>query len=420
MQPPQIPADVLIVDDNPTNLQLLSRILQDHGYRVRAVTSGARALASVQMLPPELILLDIRMPGLDGYEVCRRLKADPATEDIPVLFISALDEVSDKLQAFEAGGVDYITKPFQLAEVIARIETHLSLRRLQAHLQETNRRMEYELELAARVQFSFLPARLPALPGWQLSASLLPVKVVSGDFFDVVPLPLAGNAVALVIADVADKGVGAALFMAMTCALLRAYLLWQPPTDDSAGNPAPPGSIAAPYAAYEDGSGHPERVDHPARPGEVLRAVNRRLVEYTSGGQFVTLFLGILEPESGVLTYASAGHDPPLWVCHSPEGGAHLLRNSGPPLGVVEDGGWANMRIQLSSEDALILYTDGITEAENERDGFFGPERLVELVCRAPRNSAEQLRDTIVETVHDFTAGVPPRDDIAVMVVLRE
>ena len=142
--------DILIVDDTPANLRLLSQMLAERGYGVRAVTSGPRALASARVAPPDLVLLDIKMPGMNGYEVCEQLMADPLTRNIPVIFISALDEIQDKVQAFAVGGVDYITKPFQFKEVLARTETHLSLRRLQKQLRDANRKMEQELAFNPR------------------------------------------------------------------------------------------------------------------------------------------------------------------------------------------------------------------------------------------------------------------------------
>ena len=119
--------DIVIVDDVPDNLRLLVGILKEHGYKVRPAPSGVRALATVQKEPPDLILLDIMMPEMNGYEVCERLKADELTRDIPIIFLSALNEVFDKVKAFKAGGVDYISKPFQVEEVLARVKTHLMI-----------------------------------------------------------------------------------------------------------------------------------------------------------------------------------------------------------------------------------------------------------------------------------------------------
>jgi signal transduction histidine kinase len=144
-------ANIMIVDDTPANLRLLSQILSEHGYKVRAVLSGPQALMAAQAAPPDLILLDIRMPDMDGYEACERIKADERTRDIPVLFISALDEMEDKVKAFTAGGVDYITKPFQAEEVLARVQTHLALRDLNRQLQVANAQLERHVaELEAR------------------------------------------------------------------------------------------------------------------------------------------------------------------------------------------------------------------------------------------------------------------------------
>ncbi|HNB72795.1 MAG TPA: hybrid sensor histidine kinase/response regulator [Acidobacteriota bacterium] len=130
--------DILVVDDNPTNLDLLSGLLQDHQFHVRAVTSGRLALTVARTFQPALILLDINMPQMNGFEVCTQLKADPATCDIPVIFISALDETMDKVRAFEVGGVDYVTKPFQIEEVLARVNSQLRIARLQHELIEKN------------------------------------------------------------------------------------------------------------------------------------------------------------------------------------------------------------------------------------------------------------------------------------------
>lgn len=134
--------DILIVDDTLDNLRLLSAMLTSQGYEVRSVTNGSTALMGVQAQSPDLILLDINMPGMNGYEVCQRLKANPNTHNIPVIFISALNEVFDKVKAFSVGGVDYITKPFQVVEVLVRVENHLKLCRVQAQLQAQNSRLQ--------------------------------------------------------------------------------------------------------------------------------------------------------------------------------------------------------------------------------------------------------------------------------------
>lgn len=134
-------SNILIVDDNPNNLQVLGGILQESGYTIRPALSGEIALRAIHVHQPDLILLDIRMPGMDGYEICTRLKADALLRDIPVIFISALNEIEDKLSAFRAGAVDYITKPFQSEEVQARVHTQMELSKARKSLAETNTRL---------------------------------------------------------------------------------------------------------------------------------------------------------------------------------------------------------------------------------------------------------------------------------------
>ncbi len=145
------PLDILIVDDTPANLRLLSQLLTENGYKVRAALSGARALEAARAQVPDLILLDIMMPEMDGYVVCERLKLQPRTRDVPVIFLSALGEADDKVKAFAVGGVDYVTKPFEPREVLARVQTHLTLRSLTHRLETANAELAAQLgELEAR------------------------------------------------------------------------------------------------------------------------------------------------------------------------------------------------------------------------------------------------------------------------------
>src|SRR5437868_7615064 len=204
-------ASILVVDDAPANLQVLSGMLKDRGYKARPVPSGKLALQAARRDPPDLILLDINMPEMNGYEVCERLKADDQLKGIPVLFISALNEQLDKVRAFVLGGVDYLTKPFQMEELQARVETHLKLRRLQIELEDYSRhlelareRLKLDLELARAVQRGFLPLRLPEVPGYEFFSYYEPAFELGGDYFDFIPLPR--QRLAILLGDVAGKG----------------------------------------------------------------------------------------------------------------------------------------------------------------------------------------------------------------------
>jgi sigma-B regulation protein RsbU (phosphoserine phosphatase) len=389
-QPEPIKESILVVDDTPANLRLLSQMLSQEGYRVRAVTSGTRALASVQVSRPDLILLDIKMPELNGIEVCEHLKADPRTRDIPIIFVSALDELEDKVQAFAAGGVDYITKPFQFAEVLARVETHLALRKLQEQLRDANRklrdanrRFERELALAGRVQASFLPSELPLTPGWQIAAALKPARQTSGDFYDVISLP--NGRLGLLVADVVDKGVGAALFMALCRTLIRTYAS-----------------------------------RHPARPELVLSAVNHRVLSETETDQFVTAFYGILDPATGTLTYCNAGHPPPLLFGREPGKVAQPLTRTGMALGIVETEDWEQATARLAPGDVLVLYSDGVTDAENGQEAAFTQQRLQACVRANLERSAQEIQGALLGEIKEFVGQAIQFDDVTLMVVVRD
>ena len=375
--------DILIVDDTPANLRLLSQILVEQGYRVRPVPDGSLALAAVRAEPPDLILLDIRMAGLNGYEVCEQLKVDPRTSDIPIIFISALDATHDKIKAFSVGGVDYVTKPFQVEEVLARVQTHLALRKLQKQLQDTNRKMAQELALAGEVQSTFLPQELPNIPGWQVAAALKPAKETSGDFYDFIELP--NRRLGIVVADVCDKGAAAALYMALCWTLIRTF------------------------AAENTG-----------QPEIVLQAVNRRIMKDTNASNFITVFYAVLDLETGLFVYCNSGHCPPYLISSHESNNVRRLTRTGIPLGVLGEETWEQGVVQINPGDILVLYTDGITEAENVQGEFLGEDRLLEWVKMNLGRPVSEIQDAILGDVQYFIGNTPQTDDIALVVLQRE
>ena len=375
--------NLLIVDDKPANLRLLAAMLTKQGYKVRSAISGSLALTAARAAPPELILLDINMPEMNGYEVCQQMKADEKLRDIPIIFISALDETEDKVNAFTVGGVDYITKPFQLEEVLARVRTHLSLRNLQKELQEANRKFKEELDLAGQVQASFLPARCPDMPGWECSAKLIPARETSGDFYDLIPLHRGRRG--FMVADVTDKGTGAALYMALSRTLLRTYA-WK----------------------------------YDMQPEMALRNTHQRILEDIKTNQFVTVFYGILDPASGVLIYCNAGHPSPC-IFSSEKRTVRELENNGPPLGLrlFEDEVWGTGEVRMRPGDTLMLYSDGLTEARNSQGEFFGEERLKEAGRVRRKGSVRDMQESIFAALHDFVGDAPQADDITLMFLSR-
>ena len=373
--------EILLVDDKPANLRLLNQMLADRGFIVRAVKSGERALESIRATPPDLILLDIKMPGMDGYEVLHRLKQTPDSSDIPVIFISALDDIQNKVRGFNMGCVDYITKPFQYEEVIARVETHLTLQRFQKRLQRANRRYENELKLAGSLQANLLPKDVPALPGFQLSFVLRSARETSGDFYDI--FPLNSGHFGILVADVVDKGAAAALLMAYGRTLLR--------------------TLAEEF---------------PEDPDRVLNNVNQRMLSYTDASHFLTVFYGILELEKNELVYSNAGHNPAIHL-KAANGEMTLLKNTGMPLGLFDDQDWQQRKIQLNPGDLVVMYTDGITDAQNQQYELYGMERFKETLQANHKQPPAELDKLVLEDIDRFQDGAPQPDDIA-MVILKK
>lgn len=248
-----------------------------------------------------------------------------------------------------------------------------------------DQKLARELAMAGQIQASFLPGDVPEVPGWQLAAMLEPARVTSGDFYDFISLP--GGRWGLAIADVADKGIGAALVMALSCSLIRTYA-----------------------AEYD------------TRPDLVLRAVNRRLLSDTRAGLFVTIFYGILDPVSGTLTYCNAGHNPPYLLGARSRETVSALRGTGMALGVNGDETWESATAQLAPGDMLLLYTDGVTEAQNAQGAFFGNERLIAAAQAELGKTARAVLDALVAKIQRFVgdATLAERDDIAWVVVVRD
>src|SRR5271156_6193181 len=204
---------ILLVDDTPANIQIALAILKEH-YQVRVATNGAKALELAVGDPaPDLILLDVMMPGIDGFEVCERLKGSEATREIPVIFLTGQTEIEDETRGFEVGGVDYIHKPFSPAVAKARVNTHLVLRGMRQQLAQQLAAMKSELETARQIQLSILPREMPSVAGLDVAARYIPMTEVAGDFYDFILID--DKRLGAFVGDVSGHGMPAALISSM-------------------------------------------------------------------------------------------------------------------------------------------------------------------------------------------------------------
>jgi len=204
---------LLLVDDAPANIQIANSILKDT-YKIRIATNGAKALELANVTPlPDLILLDVMMPEMDGYEVCTRLKIAAETRDIPVIFLTGQTEIEDETRGFEVGAVDYIHKPLSPAIVKARVQTHLMLRGIRKQLASQLLAIQKELETAREIQLSILPEAIPKIEGLEIAARYIPMTSVAGDFYDFIVVD--EKRVGILVADVSGHGMPAALIASM-------------------------------------------------------------------------------------------------------------------------------------------------------------------------------------------------------------
>ena len=391
-------ASILAVDDTPANLQVLAGMLKDRGYRVRPVPSGKLALAAAHRDPPDLILLDINMSEINGYEVCEHLKADAVLRKISVIFISALTEPLDKMKAFATGGVDYLTKPFQIEELHARVETHLKLRRLQVELEQTNARLERansrmsrDLKAATKIQQSFLPRAAPGIEGAKFAWGYQPCDELAGDGLNIIPL--GEGKVGLYVMDVSGHGVAAALLSVTLSRFLS------PPSE--------PSSILIQHRHVGD------RLDF-TPPAEVADRLNRLFPYDAATEQFATLLYGVLDVSTGDFHHVSAGHPGPI---HLPMGEPpRILESLGFPIGLAEEP-YGELGVRLSAGDRLYLYSDGIPDAMNPSGERFGDARLLEAISRLRVEPLDQGIAALLSEVSRWPGGEKPQDDISILAI---
>ena len=325
------------------------------------------------------------MPEMNGYEVCERLKADETLKGIPVIFISALAEPLDKMKAFARGGVDYLTKPFQMEELHARVETHLKLRRLQTELEEYSRhlelareRLKFDLELARGVQRSFLPLRMLDVPGYEFFAHYESAHEISGDYYDFILLP--HGRVAILLGDVAGKGVAAALLMAKLSANAKYCMLTEPD------------------------------------PATAITKLNALMIDSGLADRFVTLVAAVLDPAHHTVTLVNAGHPPPLIYHRDTRTVVEAIGNeeTGLPLGVLDDYQYPSCQVGLQPGDSILAFTDGVTEATDMLDCQLQMQGLYAAVQREAYPTRE-LGEQVVKVVKQFAAGRSQFDGIALV-----
>jgi len=384
---------ILIVDDEPFNVDYLEQELEDSNYETIAAVNGQDALDKVESEKPDLILLDIMMPLMDGFEVLSRLKANPNTRDIPVIVISASNDLGSVVKGIKSGAEDYLPKPFEPVLLHARISSSLEKKKLRDIEQLYLKSLERELDIGREIQLSFLPSELPKVDGWEIDAYFKAAREVTGDFYDAFLLP--DGKLICVIGDVCDKGVGAALFMTLFRSLIRATCTSDFFNDQTASQKFT----------------HAEQLQH------VISFTNQYIAKtHEDANMFATVFIGSVDLKNGMLNYINCGNEPPLLVGK----GENLteLKPTGPVLGVMADAKFEAKNILINKNDLLLTYTDGLPDCKNSQDEFFGKERVMTILGRH-NGSPSTLLDSIKTQLNEFRGTSKQFDDITMMAIKR-
>jgi len=400
------PAQILVADDVEMNRDLLARRVRRLGHEVTMAEDGARALELLKSRDFDVLLLDIMMPNMNGYEVLEAMALDERLRRVPVIMISAVDDKESIARCIGLGADDYLPKPFDPVILQARLGASLARKRLHDREHLYQKSLERELEIGREIQAHFLPDSLPTLPGFEFAARLRSARMVSGDFYDLYPLG-GGREVVAVVGDVCDKGVGAALFMALFRSLLRAL------TEQSDG------------ARWNERGGSRERrrdagTRTEAVTGHLLRTVTLAN-DYIAGthsrsNMFATVFFAIVDGDTGLVQYVNAGHEPPVIVGPA---GARRLPPSGPALGLFPGLPFGVNQASLAPGETLLAWTDGVTEAQTVGTSeLFGEDPALELAGRHTGTAAELL-DGLLAAVDAYAAGAEQADDITLLAVRR-
>lgn len=376
---------ILVVDDEPRNVRILQIHLNAQGYTVYTAEDGVEALDVVEKDAPDLILLDINMPKMDGFEVVKRIRANKATEFIPIVMITALrDTRENRIKSIEAGADDFIEKPFDSLEVLARVRSLLRIKEYQDTLAKHNARLEEELQMARSIQEILIPQNgVQELSGFRIASRCCPEMAVGGDFFDV--WEIVPNRLGVFISDVMGHGVSAAFVTVFIKTILAEF-----------------------QELIED------------NPGYLLEILNTRFNDLISSRlfMFATAFCGIIDLGKEELICANAGHSFPL-LYDGPQQTCYAIgdKNTGNGLGIWRESVYETMRYPFGPLSKIFLYTDGVYEAKSPQGVEFTVERLQKLVSECAAQPAAKLIVSVSEAVDTFTANCPKDDDLTLLAI---
>ncbi len=371
----------MVVEDDSSLRDWIHFELCFEGYQVDEAADGLLALEALRRgEPPDLILMDVQMPGMNGFQVCGELQTWPDYAGVPIIFLTARAELTDRLQGFSVGASDYLAKPFKMAELKARIsallrqtERNRSIGRRQEH-----KRTSAEMDEAAVIQRSLMACSLGKIQGIEVFATCRQARIVGGDLYDV--HERGDGRLSLIEADVSGKGLPAA----MVAAAVRT--MWR------------------------------ETARQIASPAAALTLANRRLYDDLSEvSKFVTVFAAFYAPAQQTLTYTNGGHSVVTYTTGG--GAARTLEATGLPLGILPDADYDEVTLPFGPEDVLVVASDGFAEAQAANQEMFGYARLLEAINAAAHLPARAIAEYLAAQVAGFVGQCEQADDQTLIVL---
>jgi phosphoserine phosphatase RsbU/P len=370
-------ATILVADDDRMARRMLKLLLGSGGYNLVFAESGQEALSQARALRPDLVLLDVDMPDIHGYEVCRQLRNDPVLAEVPVMMVTALTDREARIRGIEAGADDFISKPFDHVELAARVRTITRLNRYR-RVQE-GQRLAHQIEMAATVQQLLLPRQAPDLPELEIVSRYRPAGQVGGDYYDLV---MRGRQLYFVVADVSGHGLASALFMASARSALRALIPW---TRDVL---------------------------------QLADAINHRIVEDAGdSGMFLTGVIGCYDPDDDSVMIVNCGHPEP--ILRRANGDSETVPATAAPFGLMDQLGAEAVRMFLSPGDVLTLCTDSVIEAARPSGELFGYARLQDVLAGRATGTLETMADAVLDSLRRFTGSAALEDDLTLLLLKR-
>ena len=406
---------LLIICSNENDRAFLTRSLEEACYDITWASDGDQGFNLVQEQKPEVVLLDLQVVGLSASRIVQKISEDETLRIIPVIVLAGRDDMEAVENCLSAGADDYLVRPYSPTLLKAQVREFQEIRkrRLEEHEQARIRmreKIEHDVDIARDIQLSFLPRELPKPDGWEIAAHFAPAREVAGDFYDAFTMAQ-GRRVGFVIADVCDKGVGAALFMALTRSLTRAYAQQNYSMNLMSG-------LADDAAPTEVRRRKLPSIGSMALQNAVVLTNTYITTNHFELNYFATLFFGMIDPLTGTLAYINGGHCPPIILgCDGKV--KTTLKATGTPVGMMADANYTIGETQLEPGDILFGYSDGVTDARNSAGKMFGEKRMLALLQENPVTSAQELLMRVKTAVSAHIDTADQYDDITMIAVRR-